>query len=380
MERILTVYSASIGAMMEKTVYGGRLARLRGDLESEGLDGVVIVPGPNMQYFTGVDSLLLERPFMLLVSAAGSAHLVAPALEAGPYRECPMPMAIHSWTDSQGSAGAISEAVNSAKPTGRWGVEGKVPFLFLHKLTKLVAAQFEDAEPVLQGLREVKDEAEVRLLRKSAKILSKSFNQFPELLREGVTELWLAKAAADIIYSNGATKVDAMMVQSGARAADPHSMPSSKKVRRGESIIFDVGTTYEGYYADITRTFCVGKSPEIEEVYLKVLEAEESAMRASAEGVQVGEVDAAARGVLVKAGLGQNFIHRTGHGLGLEVHEAPYIVEGGREKLRSGMCFTIEPGVYVRGKLGVRVEDDVLIEGEKGVATTDTPKDFGWWR
>ncbi len=365
---------------MEKGVYAARAARLRKGLEEEGLDGVIIVPGPNMQYFTGVDSLLLERPFMLLVSAEGGAHLVAPALEAGPYRECSMPMAIHSWIDSQGSAGAISVAAHSAKLGGRWGVEGRVPFLFLNRLTKLASTVFEDAEPVMQGLREIKDQAELELIRKSAKILSKSFDQFPDLLKDGATELWLARAATEVIYSEGATKVDGILVQSGARAADPHSLPSAKKVRRGESIVFDVGTTVEGYYADMTRTFCLGQSREVEQVYLKVLEAETKGIRAAAEGIRVGEVDAAARGVLEQANLGMYFIHRTGHGLGLEVHEAPYIVQGGREKLGSGMCFTVEPGVYMRGKLGVRIEDDVLIDGKKGVVITDTPKEFGWWK
>lgn len=363
-----------------KARYGARLTRLRESLSAAGLDGVVIVPGPNMQYFTGVESLLLERPFLLLVPTGGGANLVAPALEAGPYRECPMPLAIHSWTDSQGSSGAISEAANSARLGGKWGVEGRVPFLFLSKLMGLAQTKFEDAEPVLQGLREVKDEAEAELLKRSAEILSKSFEGFPGLLKEGATEVWLAKEATDLIFANGASRVDGMLVQSGTRAADPHSPPSSKKVRREESIIFDVGATFEGYYADITRTFCIGAGREVEDVYRKVLEAEESAIRAGAEGVEVGKVDGAARGVLARAGLGEYFIHRTGHGLGLEVHEAPYIVEGGTEKLRRGMCYTVEPGVYQRGLLGVRIEDDVLIEGKKGVVTTGTPKEFGWWR
>jgi Xaa-Pro dipeptidase len=263
---------------------------------------------------------------------------------------------------------------------GKWGVEGKVPFLFLSKLMGLAPTKFEDAEPVLQGLREIKDETEVELLKKSAEILSKSFEGFPELLKEGATEVWLAKAATEMIFTNGADRVDGMLVQSGARAADPHSPPSSKKIRRGESIIFDVGATFEGYYADITRTFCLGSGREVEKVYKKVLEAEVSALGAGGEGVEVGEVDGAARGVLARAGLGEYFIHRTGHGLGLEVHEAPYIVEGGIEKLRRGMCYTVEPGVYQRERLGVRIEDNVLIEGRKGTVTTDAPKEFGWWK
>jgi len=366
--------------MISRGVCATRLANLRKKLEEEHLDGVVIVPGPNMQYLTGVESLLLERPFMLLIPVSETAQLVAPTLEAGPYRDSPMPMDIQAWTDSEGSPGAISMAIRSARLRGKWGVEGKVPFLFLNKLMKHASSQFEDAEPVMQSLRERKDETEIKSLKKSAKILSRSFCEFPHLAKEGASELALAKAATEIIYSNGATKVHAMLVQSGWRAADPHSLPSSKKVKRGESIIFDVGSTFEGYYADMTRTFCVGRSKEVEDVYKKVLEAEEKGIRAAAQGVKVGDVDEAARGVLSKAGFGKYFIHRTGHGLGLEVHEAPYIVEGGMEKLEPGMCFTVEPGVYIRGRLGVRIEDNVLVEGKKGVEITDTPKEFGWWR
>lgn len=366
--------------MKQEPGYARRARRLKDSLEEEGLKGVIVVPGPNMRYFTGVDSLLLERPFMLIVPAEGEAHLVAPALEAGPYGECPFPMKIHAWTDSEGSGGAVAKAVKGVGVRGKWGVEGRLPFLFLDKVLKRASPKFRNAEPILQGLREVKDETEVELLKKSAKILSKSFGEFPGCLKEGMSELELAKAASDVIYANGATKVDDMLVQSGPRAADPHCLPTARKIRRGESIIIDVGSVYEGYYADVTRTFCIGPSAEVEEVYEQVLGAETSGIERADAGTPVGEVDGVARGVLKKAGLGKYFIHRTGHGLGLEVHEAPYIVEGGREKLASNMCFTVEPGVYLRGKLGVRIEDDVLIEGKKGRAITDTPKDFGWWR
>jgi Xaa-Pro aminopeptidase len=366
--------------MKQESAHLRRAGRLKERLEDEDLRGTIVVPGPNMRYFTGVNSLLLERPFMLLVPVEGEPHLVAPALEAGPYEKCPLPLKIHSWTDSEGSAGAIAEAARALGMKGRWGVEGRAPFLFLDKLMKLAPPKLQDAEPILQGLREVKDEAEVELLKKSGSILSRSFARFPAVLKEGMSELDVAKAATDVIYENGATKVDDMLVQSGPRAADPHGLPTERKIGRGESIIIDVGSVFEGYYADITRTFCIGASSEVEKVYDKVLEAETSGIEEAAVGTPVGEVDQAARGVLEKAGMGRYFIHRTGHGLGLEVHEAPYIVAGGKEKLGADMCFTVEPGVYIREKLGVRIEDDVLMQRTKGVVITDTPKDFGWWK
>ena len=353
---------------------------LRKRLNKKGLRGAIIVPGPNMTYFTGVNSLLLERPFMLLVPAEGEPHLVSPAFESGPYAEGPVQMKIHPWTDSEGSAGAISKAAKGAGLKGKWGVEGKAPFLYLDRLMEKASPKFRNAEPILQGMREVKDEAEAKLLKKSSSILSSAFEEFPAIIKEGLTELEVAKAATDAIYAKGATHVDDMLVQSGPRAADPHGLPSAKKIQRGESIIIDVGATYEGYYSDVTRAFCIGENKEMEKVYQKVLEANTAGIAKAARGVRVGEVDGAARGTLKRAGLAKYFTHRTGHGLGLEIHEAPYIVEGGKEKLENGMCFTVEPGAYIRGKLGVRIEDDVLIEGNKGVAITNTPKDFGWWK
>jgi len=370
----------SKAGMNKETIYGRRLETLRKRLNKKGLRGAIIVPGPNMMYFTGTNSLLLERPFMLLVPAEGEPHLVAPTFESGPYADGPVRMKIHPWTDSEGPAGAISKAAKGAKLRGKWGVEGRAPFLYLDRLMKEASPKFRNAEPILQGMREVKDETEMRLLKKSASMLSSAFEEFPTIVKEGLTELEVAKAATDIIYAKGATSVDDMLVQSGPRAADPHGLPSAKKIQKGEGVIIDVGATYEGYYSDITRAFCTGENKELEKVYQRVLEANTAGIAEAAKGVRAGDVDAAARGALKKAGLAMYFTHRTGHGLGLEVHEAPYIVEGNEEKLESGMCFTVEPGVYIRGKLGVRIEDDVLIEGEKGVAITNAPKDFGWWK
>jgi Xaa-Pro dipeptidase len=366
------------GGMKDPT-HQKRAEKLRKKLAEENLRGAIIVPGPNMRYFTGVESFLLERPFMLLVPVRGEVQLVSPALEAGPYRRVPFRIEVHAWTDSEGPGNAISSAARAADMKGRWGVEGRAPFMYLDALAKKATVKLENAEHIFQSMREVKDGAEVRLLRRSAAILSSAFEEFPSLVKEGISELDLARKATDVTYAKGASKVDPVLVQSGLFAADPHHMPGSRKLARGDGVVIDVGSTFGGYYADITRTFCIGQSKETEKVYTKVLEAQISALGKAAEGAEVGSVDSGARDVLKKAGMGEYFVHRTGHGLGLEIHEAPYIVEGGEERLGRNMCFTVEPGAYVKGKLGVRIEDDVLIEGRKGVAITDTPKEFGWW-
>lgn len=356
------------------------MKRVGQEAAKAGLRGVIVVPGPNLRYLTGVESFLMERPFMLMVPAAGTPQLVIPTLEAGPYRKRDVELEIHDWTDSAGPSEAIIQAVKNLGLGGKWGVEGKAPYLFLDRLLKHARARLMEAEPILQGVREVKDDAEVKAMKRSTKILGDAFERFPELIRPGITEAELSRKAVEVIYSEGASKVDDVLVQSGPHAAVPHGQPTSRKVARGESLVIDIGSTFEGYYADITRTFCLGRSREVEQVYDEVLSAQQKAIAAAGVGVQVGVVDAAARQHLTRAGLGDYFTHRTGHGLGLEVHEAPYIVEGGKERLGKGMFFTVEPGAYLPGKLGVRIEDDVTVEERKASVITQTPKEYGWWQ
>ncbi len=363
---------------MSKSANPARLERLRGEIAESGLQGMIISPGPNSRYLTGVESMLLERPFMLFVPASGDVRLVAPELESGPYRSCTIPLTIHSWTDSEGSAVAIKATVRGLAK-GRWGVEGRLPFRFLAHLRRFFDVEFEDGEPTLQQLREVKDQAEVKLLKVSVAKLGKSFREIPNLLEEGITEIELGKRIADLIYSNGAVPESQLIVQSGARTANPHGFASKRKIGRKEPIILDLVSSHEGYYADITRTFCMGTSAELEKVYAGVLEANSLACAAVGGGARAGAVDAAAREHLRKVGLGKYFTHRTGHGLGLEIHEPPYIVERGKEQLDDGMFFTIEPGAYLPGRLGVRIEDDVTLVKGRGAVLSDVPKEYGWW-
>jgi Xaa-Pro aminopeptidase len=356
-----------------------RTAALAKELRSARLEGAIIVPGPNLLYYTGVSAHLYERPFLFFVQGDGESHLLAPQLEAGPFRGS-VPMKVHAWTDNQGPSGAFREVLGEINVKGTWGCEGRVPFGFLNYLLAK-GLKVKPAESVLQSIREVKEPEELELLRKSAAILSGSILKVPEAIREGMTEKDLSRFIAEDALANGADEVEPT-VQSGARAADPHSVTSTRKIGRGDSVVADVVSSYAGYAADITRTFVLGGGGEVEKTYRSVLAAQQKAIDAAGAGVATGKVDAAARDSLKKDGLAKYFIHRTGHGLGLEVHEAPYIVAGGRERLRPGMVFTVEPGAYLPGKLGVRIEDDVSIskDGRAEVTTEKVPKEYGWWR
>ena len=358
-----------------------RLEKLREHIRASELEGVILTPGPNLRYYTGVRSALLERPFLLFVPKDGDPHLVAPTFEAGPFTRTSTKIAIHDWGDEEGPSRAYQGVVTGLGLKGRWGVEGRVPYRFIHLLTGQANLQLEDAEQILQNIREIKEPGELQLLQRAATILSKAFLKIPAFIRPGMTEIELGNKITQAIYSNGAESVDVMLVQAGASAADPHHMPEPKKIQRKQSIVVDACCTYAGYFADITRTYMTGRDSEFENLYENVLDAEKEGIRASKPGVKVGQVDEAARSRLRQKNLDKYFTHRTGHGLGLEVHEAPYIVPNGDETLQPFMVHTVEPGVYLTGKMGVRIEDNVQVtENSAKVLTKSLPKELGWWR
>jgi Xaa-Pro dipeptidase len=358
-----------------------RLERLKKSIAVNALEGMIIVPGPNLRYYTGVNSLLLERPFLFFVSKEGDPHLIAPTLESGPYLANPVHMVVHSWDDGVGPRKAIEATVQQIGIQGKWGLEGRVPYQYISALLKSSQPQLENAEPLLQGIRARKESAEIKLLQHAALILSKAFLKIPDMLKSGMTELELARKASEEITRNAAESVQDVLVQSGPMAAHCHQLPSAKRIKRNESIVVDTSCTFSGYVADITRTFIIGKDPTFEAIYEKVLDAQVAAISASQQGVTVGSIDLAARGRLQQDGLDKYFVHRTGHGLGLEVHEAPYIVPGGGEIVDASMAFTVEPGVYIEGKTGIRIEDDLVVTKQgRRVLTKILPKEFGWWR
>ena len=363
------------------SVHPGRLEKLRECAEQNNLEGIILVPGPNLRYVTGVESMLLERPFLLFLSRDSGIHLVAPTLESGPYFRAPIKIDVHSWDDSEGPSRAFKELVAQLHLKGKWGVEGRVPFRFIHQIQNYAHPDLTDAETILQSIREVKEPVEIKALQRAASILSKSFLRIPDLLKNGIKELDLARKISQTIYANGADYVGDVLVQSGEFAADPHHLPSTRKLRRNESIVVDTGCTFAGYNSDITRTFMMGKDRAFENIYEIVLASQEAAIKLSKSGATVGSIDAAARTYLRTRGLDQYFTHRTGHGLGLEVHEAPYIIPEGKELISPSMVFTIEPGVYIPSKMGVRIEDDVLSTDKTCKTMTGTlPKEFGWWK
>ena len=227
----------------------------------------------------------------MAVPVDGDPHLVTPTLESGPYLRSPVKIVVHSWSDAEGPSNAMQETAKQLNLNGRWGMEGRVPYRFIHVLLKFAQPQFENADPILEEIRSLKEPDEIQLLTRSASILCKSFLTLPKLIRAGKSELGLAQEMAHEIRSNGAESAPDVLIQSGPMAADGHHLPSTRKLKRKESLVVDASCTYAGYFADITRTFMIGRDATFEKLYESVLEAQVAAVNSSRVGATVGSVD-----------------------------------------------------------------------------------------
>jgi Xaa-Pro dipeptidase len=349
-----------------------RLERLRRLIRQEKLDAVAFVPGPNLAYLTGVYWGLSERPLIAFFPAEGDPALALPILEMPKIEsKAPFPLRFFTYTDTEGYEPALHSACQALGLSGkRIGVEGlKMRVLEGQVIQKDAPGSIvESADEALMALRIHKDPQEIAAMRRAIAVSEKALEATLAQVRPGMTERQIANilaiATAD---AGGGDNAFDPIVLSGPNSGQPHGTISDRPVSDGELLLFDFGTKLDGYPADITRTFVVGQpGAELVKLYDMVLRANEAGIKAIKPGVTAQDVDRATRQVIVSAGYGEYFIHRTGHGLGLDIHEAPNIREGNTQVLEPGMVFTVEPGVYLPELGGIRVEDDVLVT-ESGV-------------
>ncbi len=344
--------------MLEERVH--KLARQQ---RAHNLDYVALLPGSSLIYLTGLDMILVERPIVALFPAEGRPSFIVPNFEAARI-EPAWGAEVFSYTDEEGYEAAFQKACSS--------LAGKcigVEYLGMRALELKLLEQYapgchlEALESIMAELRMIKDEAEIENMRQAARITAQALEEVKSLIRPGLTELELAAQVKIALLEAGAEGFSfEPLVQGGPNSALPHGAASERPFEPGDVIIVDWGGIYRGYCADITRTLALGQiDPRLEEAYQAVREANRAGREAVRAGLPAQEVDRAARKVIVEAGFGEYFIHRTGHGLGLEVHEPPYIVEGNDVVLRPGMTFTVEPGVYLPDLGGVRLEDNVAV-------------------
>ena len=345
--------------------FADRLARARAATAAAGLDALLIGSGADLRYLTGYHGHGAERITCLVLPAAGDPVLVVPKLERPAALASPLGglgLEVLDWADGEDPYGLVAKQL--PRSAGRVAVDD---YMHAAKVLGLRAAMPDAAQelasPVLGPLRERKAPDEVVALRAAGAAIDRVHERMAEWLRPGRTEREVGRDIAEAIIATGHSTVDFVIVGSGPNGASPHHELSGRTVQAGDLVVVDIGgETATGYRSDCTRTYVVGGSPsaEVAEWYAVLQAAQEASVASVRPGVTAEDVDAAARRVIDDAGWGEHFIHRTGHGIGLDTHEAPYIVAGNEISLEPGMAFSVEPGIYLAGRCGARIEDIVV--------------------
>ena len=348
-----------------------RLDRLRAGAAAAGVGAVVVAPGSDLRYLLGAVGESFERLTCLVIPADGQHPpvFVSPRLEfAGlghlPFAE--LGLEVRTWVDGEDP---YRLALAGLGRPGRVAVSDVMPALHVMRLRDAGAREQSLAGPLLRELRMRKDVAEVEQLRLAGAAIDRVHARVVEWLRPGRTEAAVGADIAAAIVEEGHAVADFVIVGSGPHAASPHHSVSDRVIERGDVVVVDIGGPLASVYnSDSTRTYAVGsaRDADVAASYAVLQEAQQAAVEAVRPGVTCEAVDRAARSVLEDAGLAEYFIHRTGHGIGLDVHEEPYIVAGNELALEPGMAFSIEPGVYLPGRWGARIEDIVVVT-ETGV-------------
>lgn len=354
-------------------------AAVQGAVAREGLDAFLVASPANLAYVCGFHTDPLERLILLVVAAEGPLRLVVPSLEEHAARAAaPDDSLLFVWADADGPRAALERALAELAGAVAVGIEKATLSVATYELllSLLPGSRFADCGPSLSRLRAVKDADEIERLRGAARIVDRALARLvAEELRPGRTELELAGVCSRLLREEGGARLAfEPAVLSGPRAAFPHYRSGDVPLAEGALVVVDIGVVSEGYCADLTRTFVLGEASEEQKRLFELVEgAREAALALIRPGVRCADVDRAARNVIEEAGYGELFIHRTGHGLGLEVHEPPSLAGSNEDLLREGMAITVEPGIYVPGLGGVRLEDDVVVTAAGAELLTHAP-------
>ncbi len=360
-----------------------RLNRLYEVMQSAGLDGIALNPGPTLTYLTGLNFHLMERPTVLLIAPGKLPTIVAPELEIAKIRSSPVALQPYTFGDNPALwAAAFSQAAASLGLAGKQvGVEpNRMRYLELQFLqSALPQAQFISAEPIINSLRIQKDAGEVAAIRKAVHIAQDALLATIPVIKAGITERQIASELTIQLLRAGTDPElpFAPIVSGGPHSADPHASPSDRPLQIGDLLVIDWGAASKGYISDLTRTFAIGDvEPEYYRIAELVRQANLRGREASQPGIPAGLVDAAARGVIDDNGYGEFFFHRVGHGIGMEGHEPPYMFGENLLILAPGMTYTIEPGIYLPDRGGVRIEDNIVITENGAETLSDLPREL----
>ena len=360
-----------------------RLNSLLASLSTSNLDAVILNPGSTLTHLTGVRFHLMERPVVLFVAPGHDPALVLPELELPKLSLFPYKVQAFAYGENPSEWDeAFRKAAQSLGVDGkRIGVEPRQLRLldFRHVKAGAPEAEFPDASEVLYKLRLKKDKAEVDAMRRAVKIAQDALEATIPLIKIGMTERELSSELVMQLFKNGsdAEIPFAPIVSAGPNGANPHASPTERKLQAGDLLVVDWGAAYEGYISDLTRTFAVGEvDDECNKIHRIVQEANAAGRAAGGPGVPCANVDKATRDVIESAGYGKYFTHRTGHGIGMEGHEDPYMRGDNMQLLEPGMAYTVEPGIYLTDRNGVRIEDNVVITETGAECLSDMPREI----
>ncbi|MET8169132.1 aminopeptidase P family protein [Streptomyces sp. NPDC005329] len=358
--------------------YRARMERAARQAADAGLAGLLVAPGPDLVWLTGYAPTAVTERLTLLVLAPGrDPVLVVPTLEAPDAAKAvgAPALGLRDWTDGQDPYTATAALLDTG---GRFGISDNAWAMHLLGLQKaLPATSYASLTEALPMLRAVKDAAELELMAAAGAAADATFEEIRTVRFGGRRETEVGADLAALLRRYGHSQVDFTIVASGPNGANPHHEVGDRVIERGDMVVLDFGGLKDGYGSDTSRTVHVGEPTDEERrVHDLVREAQEAGFRAVRPGVACQEVDRAARAVIADAGYGEYFIHRTGHGIGVTTHEPPYMIEGEERPLVPGMCFSVEPGVYLPGRFGVRIEDIVTVTEDGGRRLNDTTREL----
>lgn len=343
--------------------FTSRMERVRDAARAAGIDAVLVSPGADLRYLTGYDAKALERLTCFVLPTHGDPVIVVPSLEVPAALVSPiaaMGIPIIGCNETEDSYARVADVITGARRVAiddhMWA--SKV----LRMRSALPQAEQLAAGPLIEPIRMRKDEREVEALRRAGRAIDEVHAQVPRLLRVGRTEREVGRDIAELIIATGHVSVDFVIVAAGPNGASPHHDLSDRVIEAGDAVVVDIGGTMaDGYCSDCTRMYSMGDpGEEYLAKYAELFQAQHQASALAGPGVTCAAIDSAARDRLVDAGLGDQFIHRTGHGIGMQTHEEPYIMQGNELELEPGMAFSIEPGFYDQGRFGARIEDIVV--------------------
>jgi Xaa-Pro dipeptidase len=364
--------------MLEESVYRTRIEQVQKQLDANEADCAFLTPSPNYQYLAGYHYQMRERLVTLLIRRGADPVLVVPAFEETDHASRTWIKQILAWHEDENPYTLIADTIGKRNDSLKILLDDSLPLGVYWSLEKALGG-FRKALSItsaINALRLLKTESEVALMREAGHIIDDAVMRAFREAQMGMTELQIRQIVNEEIIRQGATPTFAA-VQFGRNSALPHADSGTRELRKDDVVLMDCGCSIDGYNTDMTRVGVVGEpSEEVEMVYSIVRKAEETAIEKISKGMVCGIVDGIARRVIEEAGYSDYFTHRLGHGVGLEVHEAPYLVRGNPQELGVGMCHSVEPGIYLEGKFGIRVEDLVYIRDEGPEVITYSPRDL----